>query len=551
MRSPLSARKYRWLWLCLLFLVALAARLIRAQQLHAVYADTIRFIEQAQHLAVAPVTAIREEVYHPLHSVAILITHYVLGVLSPQDPAAVLANRMQWIHAAQVAGIFCSSIISLLIYRLARYLGDRFWPALFAGLMWALSARTSTYGTDGMSDSLSLCLYIASLLWAIRAMRFRIRGASLRYFGFAGLFAGFAYLARPEALAAPLFVTLALLTWSLTRFFLKPSHASRTYKFKLIPRRPLPAKTLAASLAVLWLAAAVPAAPYALAIHGLTHKKPIPLLSTAPENPVPTVELRKSPVLWVWNEVTKTLGYAPTAILLLGFLWHPRGCGRSARFRLLLAIALPLWVVVMFWLLLNFGYLDGRHTLQLQVFLFALLGIALTNWQRPIRALLPTPSQVPQLFAGAVAAVMIIVTLFGLAQVPHRERAIFPQAAAWAKSHLVPAIRICDQQQIVGYYSGHPYVPYWGTPENPAMDSVQFIKNDYVLGSPPPPLVLGYYFKKDVPTALQLGDYRAIAAFPSSTDSTAELYVFYALPGEKVLAGEGERVPAPLDRLPR
>src|SRR5205085_9144550 len=55
------------------------------------------------------------------------------------------------------------------------------------------------------------------------------------------------------------------------------------------------------SLAALWLAVAVPAAPYTLAIGALTHKKTLlpPLATTSvPAASTPSVQLHKSPLLW-------------------------------------------------------------------------------------------------------------------------------------------------------------------------------------------------------------------------------------------------------------
>ena len=39
----------------------------------------------------------------------------------------------------------------------------------------------------------------------------------------------------------------------------------------------------------------------------------------------------------------------------------------------------------MFWLLHFYGYLNGRHTLPLQVLLFAMLGLAIPMWGELVR----------------------------------------------------------------------------------------------------------------------------------------------------------------------
>jgi len=467
---------------------------------------------------------------------------------------------MLWIHAAQTVGILSGSLMSLLIYLLARQAGARFWYALAAAFLWALGPRTSTFGPDGMSDALAICLFTSSLLFAIKAMGFRhyLNARQLGLFACSGFLAGLAYLTRPEGLAAPLFVTFTLVIWWLARLRTKlvlssPVVNPRNFRpFKLLPRRPLPTATLFASLAALWLAVAVPAAPYAFAIGAVTHKKTLLPPPTAPSaipnastTPVP---LRKNPILWVWNEVAKTLGNFPTVLLIVAIFWQPRMWGRP-RIRLLFILGGIGWLLIMFWLLLSYGYLDGRHTLPLQVLNFAVLGIALRHWQTPVRwvATLWFRRQVPlgrwpSLLSATLSAAMLLAAIIGLRTIPHPENIVITRAATWAQTHLAPEVVICDWHQLVGYYSGHPYARWSGTPLAPDLDSIHNVQA---------PIILGMFYKDPHDATLRIGNYRAIAAFQSDAQTDNHpLYILYALPDQPVLADAAQsRIPIPLTTL--
>jgi hypothetical protein len=552
MCERMSPRIYRWLCLGLLFLTALAARVGRARELPVVAPDTIRYIEQAQMLTEHPLRAVREEVYHPLHSLAILGVHPLLrGLHIGPDPGSAEGGRMLWIYAAQTVGIVCGSVMAVLVFLLSRQCGARFWGALAAGAIWAVGARTSIYGADGMADMLALCLYAGSLLLAIRAMRFRRRrdAGQLGLFAGAGFLGGLAYLTRPEGLAAPLFVSVTLLAWWLVRRVVRPVFSPAPIRpFKLIPRRALRSATVFAGLGALWLGVAVPAAPYALAIGGLTHKKAlIPAGQTLPDGRVAdgrglpgarATEAPKNPVLWVWNEVTKTFGYIPTAVLLLAIAWYPRWWGRP-RLRLLVLVATVMWYGTMFWLVMSYGYLGGRHTLPLQVFAFALLGIALGHWQRPMRwwaalgkrqnvALARWPRW-PSLIAGVVFAVMLVAAVALLRKQPYPETLATARAATWAHDNLAPGVLICDRQQLVGYYSQHPYARWLGTPADPALDTLHSLP--IVQADRSASVLLGRLYEDGHNAVRRIGDYRAMAAFSGEpVGGHSSLYVLYALP---------------------
>src|SRR5262245_27480493 len=132
----------------ILFFGALAVRIGRAYQVPVVAPDAIRYIEQAKMLMVDPMRAVREEVYHPLFSLALAGLYRLIEPLKWGDLQS--WERMSWIYAAQAIGVFCGALLAVLIFMLARQLGARFWPAVAAGILWNVGKRTSAYGGDGI-----------------------------------------------------------------------------------------------------------------------------------------------------------------------------------------------------------------------------------------------------------------------------------------------------------------------------------------------------------------------------------------------------------------
>ena len=205
-------RAARCVLVLLLFMLATGVRVMRARQQPVVAPDAIRHIEQGKMLLVHPLQAVREEVYHPLFSLAVVGVHGVIDWFYPMNGQGEWGERMKWVWAAQGSSVLCGAIMAVLVYALARRLGARFWPAMGAGVVWCVGQRVTAYSVDGMSDMLALCFFTGSLLAAIGATGFRWGGRGdmglgwRQVWGFllAGLLAGLAYLTRPEGLAVPL-----------------------------------------------------------------------------------------------------------------------------------------------------------------------------------------------------------------------------------------------------------------------------------------------------------------------------------------------------------
>jgi len=544
------SKRTRTLFLLLLFGLALVIRAGRALQLPLVAPDTIRYIEQAQLLPLDPLKAVRTEVYHPLHSIAILGVHKIFTVLGMTD------GRQLWVNAALAVGIFCGSLMAVLIVLLARRFGAPFWPAMGAGFFWIVNRRTSAYGGDAISDMLALCCFTGSMLAAMTAMHFRTSSLSARQaraFLLSGLLAGFAYLTRPEGLAAPLIVIATLAAWWLIRTIAPTFRA--TGPFKLLPRHRPALLPLTTGIVLLVAPLLLVALPYMLAIGGITHKKQLlPSAAAAPSVQIfagapsvsrleptwQTAAVEKPTARWVLTEVCKTLGYGPMAILLLPILWHRRLWGRP-RFRLLVFAWAALWYVVMFWLLLSARYLDGRHTLPLVVLGMALVGVALPLWTWPMKrwmalwknAHVPAWTRRPhwpRTFVAAIYVSVVIASLIELRTPMWWERAVVSDATAWVKANVRPGIVICDKQRLVGYYSGHPYA-FWDLPANaaPPTDAVRRIQAQYACDV----VLLGKLFERDEEPIPATGDYREVMRFGGTGPGLwGNVYILYARPGD-------------------
>ncbi len=100
----------------LLFVVAVGVRALCAVQEPVVNPDAIRFIDQARGLRTDFLGALRSEVYHPLHSVAALLVHAVIGSFFRND-------REAWVAAVQTVGVVCGAIVAVQIVWLARAFG--------------------------------------------------------------------------------------------------------------------------------------------------------------------------------------------------------------------------------------------------------------------------------------------------------------------------------------------------------------------------------------------------------------------------------------------
>ncbi len=518
-----------------LVLAALVLRVLRGVQEPVVNPDTIRFIEQAQAMDAGGLQeAARSEVYHPLHAMMGLGVHEVIGRFFADDRAA-------WLWSMQGVGILCGAILCAVIYRLARVMGAPFWASVGAAALWAVGRRSVSYGPDGISDMLFLLLFGLSMLTGMRAMRGLHDGGRTfqRWrFALAGALSGLAYWTRPEGLAAALILATTMLIVGLPR----PYKKQGMRRFKLFSRRRVPLGTALAGSVILLGATLLVSTPYMMMIGGVTQKKAL-VEGEEMREEIMTAGLGAAPVTWrslnkVTMEVGETFGYAGAALLLGAMALKPTFWGR-ARLRVLTVVWVGLWGSVMFWLLRKAGYLDGRHTLPLQLLMYGMLALGLLAWRRPMLA---WQGWWRQREGGAVWARLpawrktrawvggSVVVIWGLAMLPGLVRLVKPtiddhfyirEAAAWVAAHSETDAVVCDEQRLVGYYSGRKYALWQGSPGEPQLEKVEKAGAEQVI--------LAYVFRPGLGDVIQerIGVYRAVARFESKGAERGEVMVIY------------------------
>jgi hypothetical protein len=524
--------------LVLLFLVALAVRTLRAVQIPVVNPDAMRFILQAQRMPVDFLDALRSEAYHPLHAFLAFLLHAVIASNFPSD-------REAWLFAVQSIGVICGSIVALQMFWLSRAFGAPRWASLAAAAAWIVGRRTSVYGADGIADMLFLSLFAASLLTAISAMRIRTLHLTRRQalqFALAGLLSGLSYLARPEGLGAILIVAIAM---TLTHISSHRRNIRRSIRRKFLPRHPIPLKPTIAALTCMFLGAALPSVPYMLAIGAFTHKKTLsltaislhatPLAAAFTATGSPLEKLMK-----LLTELMETFGFAPGIAILGAMLLAPWFWGRP-RLRPLVVTWLAVWTLLMIWLMSKAGYLDGRHTLPLELVLYGLLALAFVVWTKPMRWWMnwwrskPTWDRLPPwmrwprwpyAFAGGAIFLTLLPGLILLRVPPQEEQAIVRNAATWARTHIRPSIPIYDHERLIAFYSNHPLGLWRGTPDHPALDT---LPKDA-------PCLISYIFRPSKGEQLQfaIGPYQSIALFKSPVSAGGDVLMIYAIPGQDV-----------------
>ncbi len=535
-----QGRMGRWLVMAVLFVVALGVRGFRAWQEPVVNPDTIRFIDQAMVLGAHPLRAMRREVYHPLHSAAGLAVHEVIGGWFNNDRAA-------WLVSMQTVGVICGAIVALQIVRLSRLLGAPFWAGVGAGVVWTVGRRTSAFGADGLSDMLCLVFFTGSMLLGIRAMRGLARGMETRHmvgFGLAGVLSGMAYLTRPEGMGAVLILGITLLLLALPRPRRErggPGGAAVVGRaFKLFPRERARPLAVGAALAMLLVGALVPALPYMAVIGTLTNKVPTTQNAPAAASLVLLGAAPLSDLMRMVRELWETFGFGPWLVLLLALPLRMRLWGRP-RVRLVVVVWMVFWVTIMLWLLSWKGYLDGRHTLALQVLLHGLLALAFGVYAVAARRMMRRYGKGgwkrwPELagVTACVAAAVPGVIRFGTP--PLNDQFYVRDAALWIAANVRPDAVVCDNELRIGYYSGHPYSLWEGPQVDAQLNELAGIRGA-APGKPGRPLVAGWVYRpgngEEVRAAV--GPYREIMRFKSDAAIHGDVLVLYALPRDHVL----------------
>ena len=187
-----------------------------------------------------------------------------------------------------------------------------------------------------------------------------------------------------------------------------------------------------------------------------------------------------------------------------------------------------LWLALMVWLVRRAGYLDGRHTLPLELVLYAHLAVAFAFWATVARGRFHRPRT-----AAAIAAAVILLAmlpgLIRLAVPPMADRQFIRDAAAWVQAHTPADTVVCDNEQLIGYYSGRYYAYWLGTENDPLLWELNIQhthQHPHVIGA------MIFYPKRGDNVRPSIGPYKAIQKFHSRLATGGDVLVLYALPGD-------------------
>jgi len=186
----------RWLIAIALFATALniagvSRTLVPAQ-------DGLKFLTAARQFQTRPMAdVVRGTDQHPLYPALVALAEPVAARLMGPGPET-------WRITAQGVSFLASLFLLIPLYHLARALFDER-VALIAVFIYILLPVPAEVGRDVLANAVGLCATTLSLWLGARAIRSRRWPTALA----AGLAGGVGFLARPEAILAPLAVGLA------------------------------------------------------------------------------------------------------------------------------------------------------------------------------------------------------------------------------------------------------------------------------------------------------------------------------------------------------
>lgn len=446
------ARTPGWHAAAWLSLLVFAAGLRWFQWLRAatLFNDGPRFIGAAQDLARGDWRTFLGQPQHPLYPIAIAAGH---------------ALGLDWENAGAFVAVLggCAAVGAA-----ALFFRDAFGTqaAAIGAALLAVHSRLVEYSSDVQSDGLYLGLFVTGVwflwrAWTRTSMRAAVAG---------GIFAGLAYLTRPEGIGLVVVATvLAAGAW------LHGSWSARR------------ALTLAGVFAA---SAMLCAAPYIVAVRvvtghaGLTQKKSLlemaggdpESLATAPPSaatPFATgdrvdagaegraVVDATSRGARAWEAARMLARTEKSAfrygalVLLVAGLFAARG--RPTRRAVFLAALVSIYAGVLYALTLQSGYVSRRHALPALIPLFGYVGLGACALGNALASRAALRRVSPAMLAAGVAAIVAIGEL-ATQRAPRREQERAARAAAeWLRSHAAPGLLASDRSRL-GYYAGMPYI---------------------------------------------------------------------------------------------
>ena len=461
--------------LALLLAGAAAIRVLRWQGTSLMFNDGPTFLTLAQWLSEGRYGEVIAHPYHPLYPFLVLLAHFWVG---------------DWEQAAVLVSVIggAASVLCLWLFVRASFGREAAW---IAAIFLAVQPRAIAFSADILSDGLYLALFLAGVSCLWRAVEEEPRPALA---GWAGVFSGLAYLARPEGLGIVV-VGAALAALHTLRGRWRPVQAG-------------------AWLAALVAAALMVALPYLTLLRiqnggwVLTQKKSVTRLLALDDEGQATLQPyarpQSEPAQSPAAEASKDAGRAGIAqsvapspgiagaqflraafavvravadavrpwflgLILLG-AWVRRG--RPGPAGELILCFLGLYAAILFTQSYHYGYVGARHALPPMVLTFGYLAVAIpvlgSLLLMPFRRARGAP--MPHwLEAGAGLA---LVAAIGLGQGLRPERPgarAEKNAALWLAANAEHPGAVAAPKMRLAYYAGRAHVSLYAAPRGAAL----------------------------------------------------------------------------------
>jgi len=417
--------KKRDILLILTFSAALL-RVVISFLICVIFKDGVSYIAMAKALKESDYSTFFSYPYHPLYSVLI----YFLNKLG-----------LGWEISAKIISISSGSLSVIPFYLLSEKLFERK-IAILASIIFIFHPLLSVFSADIMSES----LYIFFLILALYYSYLALSELKIKYFAFTGIFAGFAYLTRPEGVIV-IIITLILLI---------------LFYFKKLKNR---MKIIAISCIVLILSFFSLSFPYVFLIHKnlniwtFTQKKSILTLSGIEKsgklniiNPhfynfwkTPPKKIKFSKIMLIFlNKIAKNI-YFPIFLLILYTLVKFREEIFKSKNHIFILVFWIFYLIILFRLFQVCHYVSGRHIVAGSVLTFLWAALALVNLSRDKDKILK------------ILIFIIIISCLPKSLKFHRkDKIILKEIGLWIKENYKENLKICTTHmpRIAFYASG-------------------------------------------------------------------------------------------------
>ncbi|MFP8881227.1 MAG: glycosyltransferase family 39 protein [Myxococcota bacterium] len=462
-------------------LVALAVRAVAWQRTGVIFNDGPTFIGLARLIEQGHWDAVFAHPFHPLYPAAIAAMH---PLFDNWELAAVAVSALSGAAATAVLFVFLRQAFDLRI-------------AYIGAVLLAFHPYAVAHSADVQSDGLYALLFLMSVtsLW-LACSTLRIGWALAT-----GALAGLAFWVRPEGLGVALVGTgIGTLLIALRRW---PAHRGLSW------------------ISALSLASAIVVVPYVLVLHDqsgswmLTQKKSADLTNaTALRSPLPDEVIDREPFLEtvvrgprvsaappmpagaqlmvspgeaaveLLKTISESMRPAFVVLALIGGLFGIRRCFPRESF---FALLTGFYLVLLYALVLQAGYVSKRHTLPIAVLLFGYVAAGtpvLGRWLLAVPQWLGfgTTRHRTQWATVLGVAIAIGISVPSTFQVRRADRVAERQAAIWLAAQ--PDARgapVAAAKQRVAYYAGAPYVRLPDSATRDALASLEAAGAEYLI----------------------------------------------------------------------